>query len=206
MKKFTPFLLLLCFAFTFSSFTPVNENTFNPGDLAKDFRLKNIDGKMISLKDYSKSKGVIVIFTCNHCPYAQAYEQRIIELQKTYATAGYPVIAINANDPAREPEDSYENMQKRAAEKSYPFVYLFDETQDVAKSYGATRTPHVFLLQKVKKGFTLVYTGAIDDNYEDPAAVKIPYLAQAIQELEAGKPVSTASTKAIGCRIKWKKN
>lgn len=206
MKKITYLLFLAFILIINSSFSGFKKEAFNPGDPAKDFNLKNIDGKLISLKNYMNEKGVIVIFTCNHCPYAQAYEQRIIELHLKYATMGYPVIAINSNDPVREPEDSYENMQKRAAEKAYPFVYLFDETQEVAKNYGATRTPHVFLLQKVKKRFNLVYSGAIDDNYEDATAVKTPYLAQAIQELETNKPVSIPATKAIGCGIKWKKN
>ncbi|MFA6261604.1 MAG: thioredoxin family protein [Bacteroidia bacterium] len=206
MKKITNLIFLAFILFTNSSFSEFKKDGFNPGDPAKDFNLKNIDGKLISLKDYKNEKGVIVIFTCNNCPYAQAYEQRIIELHKKYAVLGYPVVAINSNDPVREPEDSYENMQKRAIEKAYPFVYLFDETQDVAKNYGATRTPHVFLLKKEKKRFILVYSGAIDDNYEDANAVKTSYLTQAIKELETNKPVSIPGTKAIGCGIKWKKN
>jgi len=175
------------------------------GSMAKDFKLKSVDGKTISLSDYKMAKGFIVVFTCNHCPYAQAYEQRIIDLHKRYNPIGYPVIAINPNDKTREPDDSYENMQKRAKEKNYPFVYLYDESQDVAKTYGAARTPHVYVLQKTAEGNRVEYIGAIDDNYEDPAAVKDKYVEQAVDALLAQKPVATTSTKAIGCTIKWKK-
>ena len=123
---------------------------YEVGDIANDFSLKNIDGKMISLKDYNDAKGYIVVFTCNHCPYAKLYEQRIIDLHNKYASQGYPVIAINPNDPEKQPLDSYENMKKRAKEKEYPFAYLFDETQDIAKSFGASRTPHVYILKKTQ--------------------------------------------------------
>ena len=178
---------------------------YKSGDVAIDFSLKNIDGKMVSLADYKDAKGFIVVFTCNHCPFAQAYEQRIIDLHKKYEAMGYPVVAINPNDPEREPEDSYENMQKRATEKGYGFVYLVDQTQEIAKTYGATRTPHIYLLKKTKKGNIVQYVGAIDDNYEDANAVTEHYLDKAIAEVEAGKPVSNTMTKAIGCGIKWRK-
>jgi peroxiredoxin len=175
------------------------------GDTAIDFKLKNVDGKFVSLADYTKAKGYIVVFTCNHCPFAQAYEQRIIDLHKTYAAKGFPVVAINPNDKDRSPEDSYENMKTRAKDKKYPFVYLYDETQEIAKAYGATRTPHVYLLQKTDAGNKVTYIGAIDDNSEEPKDVKEKYLANAIDALLAGKPIENNSTKAIGCGIKWKK-
>jgi peroxiredoxin len=175
------------------------------GDTAIDFKLKNVDGKFVSLADYKKAKGYIVVFTCNHCPFAQAYEQRIIDLHKTYAAKGFPVVAINPNDKDRSPEDSYENMKTRAKDKKYPFVYLHDETQEIAKAYGATRTPHVYLLQKTDAGNKVTYIGAIDDNSEEPKDVKEKYLANAIDALLAGKPIENNSTKAIGCGIKWKK-
>ena len=201
------FLLLLVITIGFTKQTQAQTPAkgYKAGDVAIDFSLKNIDGKMVSLADYKDAKGFIVVFTCNHCPFAQAYEQRIIDLDKKYAAQGYPVIAINPNDPEREPEDSYENMQKRAAEKGYSFVYLFDQTQEIAKTYGATRTPHIYLLKKTKKGNIVQYVGAIDDNYEDANAVKEQYLATAIAEMQAGKPVSNTMTKAIGCGIKWRK-
>ena len=175
---------------------------YKVGDTATDFKLKNVDGKLVSLKDYMNAKGYIVIFTCNHCPYAKAYEQRIIDLDKKYAPQGYPVVAINPNDPVSYPDDSYENMVKRSKEKNYPFPYLIDETQDVAKAYGATKTPHVYLLDKSLK---VQYIGAIDDNSESAKDVKDKYLEKAIAELQQGKPVAVSETKAVGCGIKWKK-
>jgi len=175
---------------------------YHVGDKAEDFKLKNVDGKMVSLSDIPKAKGYIVVFTCNTCPYAKAYEQRIIDLHNKYASKGYSVVAINPNDKDVKPDDSYENMQILAKEKKYPFVYLYDETQDVAKRFGATRTPHVYLLDADK---TVRYIGAIDDNSEDAAAVKEKYAENALDALLAGKEVAVKETKAIGCGIKWKK-
>ncbi len=175
------------------------------GDAAVDFNLKNVDGKMVALKDFQSSKGVIVVFTCNTCPYSQAYEQRIIDLHKTFAPKGYPVVAINPNDPVKQPGDSFDKMIERAKDKGFPFSYLFDETQNVATAYGATRTPHVFLLQKTSSGFQVAYIGAIDDNVETPSAAKNRYVEAAIESLSQGKTPSVTSTKAIGCTIKWKK-
>ncbi len=177
---------------------------YNVGDMAGNFSLKNVDGKMVSLGDYKDAKGFIVVFTCNHCPYAKLYEQRIIDLHKKYAAEGYPVIAINPNDPVKQPDDSYENMIKRSKEKAYPFVYLFDETQKTAKSYGATRTPHVYLLNKVQDKYQVAYIGAIDDNPQSADDVENKYVENAIAALKKGKKVAISSTKAIGCTIKWK--
>lgn len=177
---------------------------YNVGDKAMDFKLKNIDGKMVSLSDYKDAKGFIVVFTCNHCPFAKAYEDRIKALNTKYASLGYPVIAINPNDPEQVDEDSYVNMQARAKAKSYAFPYLVDETQSVAHTYGAAHTPHVFILQKSGSDFVVRYIGAIDDNSDDPSAVKQKYVESAVDNLLAGKSVSPSSTKAIGCSIKWK--
>jgi peroxiredoxin len=112
---------------------------YNPGDKASDFKLRNVDGRYVSLGDYESAKGFVVVFTCNHCPYAQAYQDRLIDLNNKYLSKGFPLIAINPNDPAVSPGDSYSEMQKRANEKNYPFPYLFDETQAVYKMYGADR-------------------------------------------------------------------
>lgn len=172
------------------------------GDKAIDFNLKSTDGKFYSLESLKKGKGFIVIFTCNHCPFSQAYEQRIIALHKKYAPKGMPVVAINPNDSVREPEDSYENMKKRAKKYKYPFVYLVDETQAIAKAYGAMRTPHVFVLDANRN---VIYIGAIDDNFEDPKLVKEKYLENALDAFLNGKPITNPLTKAIGCGIKWKK-
>ncbi len=178
---------------------------YQVGDEATDFSLKNVDGKMVSLKDYSSAKGFIVIFTCNHCPYAKAYEDRIIALGKQYASKGYPVIAINPNDPAIQPQDSYPEMQKRAKEKKFTFPYLFDEGQKVFPVYGATKTPHVFVLQKENGKLIVKYIGTIDNNYENPKDVTERYVEDAVNSLLAGKPVETPTTVAIGCSIKIKK-
>lgn len=183
-----------------------NASGYKIGDHATDFSLKNVDGKMVSLASLKEAKGYIVIFTCNHCPFAKAYEQRIIELDKKYASLGYPVIAINPNDASTYPEDSFENMVKRSEEKSYTFPYLYDNTQEIAAAYGATRTPHVYLLQKVNDKLIVKYIGAIDNNSEDGSAADKKYVADAIDALLNGTDVPVSETKAIGCTIKWKKN
>lgn len=174
------------------------------GDMADDFKLKNIDGNMVSMADYNSANGLIVVFTCNHCPYAKLYEQRIIDLHKKYSSQGYSVVAINPNDPVKVPDDSYENMVKRAKEKSYPFAYLFDESQQVAKAFGATRTPHVYLLKKIQDKYRVSYIGAIDDNPQNASEVEQKYVEDAIASLKKGDNVAVSSTKAIGCTIKWK--
>jgi peroxiredoxin len=194
-------LLLLTGVIVFSSFS---QPGYKVGDKAADFSLKNVNGKMVSLADYKDAKGFIVIFTCNHCPYAKAYEQRIIDLDKKYQSKGYPVIAISSNDPQAIPDDSYDNMVKRAKDKGYSFPYLFDESQQVARKFGAMKTPHVFVLNKSSKGYTVEYIGAIDDNTEDPAQVQHHYVEDAVNALLDGKPVPVSETKAIGCTIKWK--
>ncbi len=175
------------------------------GEVAPPFSLKNVDGKLISLSSYKDSKGLIVIFTCNHCPYAKMYEDRIIALHQKMAPKGFPVVAINPNDPQIVPEDSYENMQKRAKEKGYPFPYLFDETQEVARAYGATKTPHVYLLRREGDKFTVAYIGAIDDSPNEPQKVQRRYVEEAIEAILAGKPVSPSETKAIGCSVKYRR-
>ena len=201
MKK--TIVIMMSAFLLFASFKP--EAGVKVGDKAADFKLKNVDGKIISLSsNYKDAKGVIVVFTCNHCPFAKKYEDRVIALDKKYKGLGYPVVAINPNDPVKESEDSYENMQKRASEKKYSFPYLFDETQATALSYGATRTPHIFILQKAGADFVVKYIGAIDDNSDDAAAVKEKYAENAVDALLAGKPIATTNTKAIGCTIKWK--
>lgn len=173
------------------------------GDTAPNFSLKNIDGKTISLDSYKDAKGYVVIFTCNTCPYAVMYEQRIIELHDKYAAKGYPVIAINPNDPEVKPGDSFEKMQQRAAAKEFPFAYLFDDGQKVYPAYGATKTPHIYLLDANK---TVQYIGALDNNPQDASAVTTKYVEEAIAALEAGGKPATTFTKAIGCGIKVKRS
>ncbi len=177
---------------------------YSIGAEAMDFSLKNIDDKMVALADYPDAKGFIVIFTCNHCPYAKAYESRIIALNNKYASKGYPVIAINPNDPSVQPEDSFEKMQERAKEKGFNFPYLLDEGQEVYPVYGATKTPHVYLLNKENGKNIVKYIGAIDNNYENEKDVSERYVEDAVNALLAGTPIKTTTTVAIGCTIKVK--
>ncbi len=174
------------------------------GDAVEDFKLKNVDGKMVALSDYKSAKGAIVIFDCNTCPYSKAYNDRIIALHKKYATLGFPVITINANDPQISPGDSFEAMSSRAKNKNYDFPYLVDETQEVARSFGATNTPHVFVLQRSGKDFKVAYIGTIDNNSRDESSVSKKYVEDAVDALLGGQTVGTPNTKAIGCTIKWK--
>lgn len=183
----------------------LNAQGYKVGDSAANFKLKNVDGKMVSLFDYGEAtNGAIVIFTCNHCPYAKAYEDRIIGLDKEFRSKGYPVIAINPNDPELVPEDSFEKMVERANEKNYTFPYLIDSTQEVYRTFGATRTPHVFVLKKKGNNFMVSYIGTIDDNYKDASMVKRKYVESAVTSLLDGKEPNPNFTKAIGCSIKDK--
>ena len=193
------FMLAIALLATASTFA----QGYQVGDKATDFRLKNVDGKMVSMSDYPDAKGIIVIFTCNHCPYSKLYEDRIIAINNKYADKGYPVIAINPNDSIRQPDDSYSKMIIRAKEKGFTFPYLLDAGQHITRAYGASRTPHVFLLQKEGKDYIVRYIGAIDDNSKDPAAVQEKYLENAVDNLLAGKKPDPDFTKAIGCTIKW---
>lgn len=186
--------------------TAVIAGGYEVGDKASDFKLKNVDGSYVSLSDYDDAKGFVVVFTCNHCPYAKAYQDRIIAIDKKYKKKGYPVIAINPNDEEIVEGDSFEAMIERSKEKGYTFPYLKDETQEVYRTYGATRTPHVYLLNKEKGDLVVKYIGTIDDNYKDPSAVSKTFLTDAIDALIAGKNPEPDFTKAIGCTIKDKRN
>jgi len=177
---------------------------YQVGDNARDFKLKNIDGSMVSMADYQDAKGFIVIFTCNHCPYSKIYENRIIAIDKKYKPKGYPVIAINPNDPVRQPQDSYKNMKIRAKRKGFTFPYLVDETQEITAVYGARYTPHVFVLKKSNSNLKVAYIGAIDDNYRNAKAVTKKYVEDAVDQLLANQKVALPFTKALGCSIKWK--
>lgn len=198
--KITACLLLFTLVSAFTYFN--NGSGYQVGDVATDFSLKNVNDKMVSLKDFKDAKGYIVVFTCNHCPFAVAYEDRIISLDKKYKDLGYPVIAINPNNPAVQTADSFELMKVRAKEKGFTFPYLFDEGQKIYPQYGATKTPHVYLLQKTAKGNVVKYIGAIDDNSNDASAVKTKYLEDAVDALLSDKEIEIKTTKAIGCSIK----
>ncbi len=201
MKTLIGHVLLTLMTFMLiSAYSPVDDG-YKVGDQAADFSLKNVDGSMVSLADYKGVKGYIVVFTCNTCPYAVMYEDRIIELHNKYAKEGYPVVAINPNDPDVKPGDDFASMVARSKEKKFPFKYLFDEGQKVYPLYGATRTPHIYLLDANRY---VRYIGAIDDNAQNPSEVSVKYLENAIAALKAGENPDPAETKAIGCTIKVK--
>jgi peroxiredoxin len=202
LKIISAFALLLILSAFAVNQKKANGNGYDIGDIATDFKLKNVDGNMVSLADYKDAKGYIVIFTCNTCPYAVRYEDRIIALDKKYADKGYPVVAIMPNNPAVQPGDSMKAMKARAASKGFTFPYLFDDGQKIFPQYGATKTPHVYVLEKTEKGNVVKYIGAIDDNYKDANAVNTKYVEEAVDALIEGKQITETKTRAIGCSIK----
>lgn len=201
MKKFSWLFAILLMA----SVSAEAAGPYQPGDYASDFSLKNVDGKMVSLSQFRDARGFIVIFICNTCPVVRQYESRIIDLHKKYADKGYPVIAINSNDVNTSPGDSFEEMQKFAAEKGFGFNYLYDETQEVLNKYGATNTPHVYVLSKKDGNNKVEYVGAIDNNAENPDLADKKYVEDAVNSLLRAEPVAITKTRAIGCSVKLKK-
>ena len=172
------------------------------GQKAPDFTLPGVDDAELSLAALlAKHKAVAVIFSCNHCPYVRAWEGRMIAIQRDFAERGVTLVAINPNDTTRYPDDDMAQMKERAAEQGFNFPYLRDDSQEVARGYGATHTPHVFLLDA--EG-VLRYRGAIDDSYEDPGSVEFPYLREALEAVLAGQTPKTAITDAVGCTVKWR--
>lgn len=207
MKYITPLILMLvmagCHLFDNESKNEEAVAGYQIGDIAEDFNLMNVDSSMFSLSSMGEEvKGYIVVFTCNHCPFSIAYEDRVLALDAKYKPLGYPVVAINPNDPKSQPEDSLEEMQVRAKEKGFTFPYLFDDGQKVYPKYGATKTPHVFVLQKTDRGNEVAYIGTIDTNYKDASKAKQKFVEMAVDALLEGKNVNPTETKAIGCSIK----
>ncbi len=198
------FVLLVVFLSPNGTLKESNKG-YGIGDYATDFSLPDITGKRVSLADFKDAKGYLVIFTCNTCPYSIAYEDRIIALDKKYKTKGVPVIAINPNDPDLQPADDVQHMKKRAMEKGFTFPYLVDEKQEVFPQYGATKTPHVYLLEKTKEGNVVRYIGTIDDNYSDATSVKTKYVENAVDAMLSGEEIPLTTTRAIGCSIKSRK-
>ena len=194
---------ILLFAVLWMAMFEGEQEIYQIGEQVEDFTLKGVDEAWVSLSDYLGEQGVILVFTCNTCPYAQLYEDRLIALHQEFAPTGFPVLAVNPNDAGMKPGDSFEKMKERAAEKEFPYPYLVDTKQEVFPKYGATRTPEIFLLDRDR---VLRYTGAIDDNPQDPTAVSTRYVAEAITAMMAGKSPQPAKTKAIGCGIKMKKS
>lgn len=178
---------------------------YKVGDKVEDFKLKNTMGKYVSLADYADAKGFILVFTCNTCPFAQKYEKRIIALNSKYSGKGYPVVAVNPNSVDMKPGDSMDAMKERSMDKKYGFAYLKDPSQEVARRFGAERTPEIYLLDKKDDGLYLVYTGTIDNNVDDPSKADKHYVEEAVDALMAGNTIQLAETKAVGCTIKWSK-
>lgn len=170
------------------------------GHTAPPFSLPGVDGRSYSLNSFSDAPAIVVIFMCNHCPYVKATIDRIIALSRDYADRGVAVVGINSNETINHPEDSFDNMKRWAAQKEFNFPYLRDETQQVARAYGAERTPHIFLFDQQR---VMRYTGAIDDNTKDPSQVKRRYLREAIDALLAKAQITETETPAIGCTVKW---
>ncbi len=202
MLKILGLLALVISLGAFSGKLTSEDEGYGIGDIATDFSLKNVDDSMVSLSDYDGAKGFLVIFTCNTCPYSVAYEDRINALDAKYKSQGVPVIAINPNNPAKTPGDSFAKMKIRAAQKGFTFPYVLDEGQQIYPQYGATRTPHVFLLEKTINGNKVRYIGAIDDNYQDASRVEEKYVENAVDAMLAGKEIKVTTTRAIGCSIK----
>ncbi|MBF0446432.1 MAG: thioredoxin family protein [Magnetococcales bacterium] len=173
------------------------------GARASDFSLMGVDDKQHSLADYKNSKVLVVMFICNHCPYVQAIENRLINLANEFDVTDVAFVGINSNDPVRYSEDSLENMKKRAAEKNYPFAYVVDEDQSVATAYGAVCTPDIFVFNQKRE---LTYRGRLDDSPRNPSAVKSQDLKNALIATLAGKPVPSPQHSSMGCSIKWLSN
>ncbi|OGO16366.1 MAG: alkyl hydroperoxide reductase [Chloroflexi bacterium RBG_16_48_8] len=171
------------------------------GDRVIPFTLPGVDDKNHSLSDYVDAQALAVIFSCNHCPYVRAWEDRMVQIQADYADRGVQFLVINSNDVNRYPDDSFPKMKVRAEEKNFNFPYLFDESQEIPRLYGAERTPEVFLFDS---SGVLQYHGAIDDHYDNPSEVKVLYLRDALDAVLAGETPLVQETTPVGCTIKWK--
>ncbi len=174
------------------------------GDVVADFTLKNINGKQVSLADYKDKKGVVIVFTSNQCPFARAYEGRLIALDNRFAPEGFPVIAVNSGDASGNDAESLAGMQERAKLRGFPYPYLQDDTQKAARLFGASKMPQAYVLKNTGGKFSVQYIGAIDDNPQDPESVNKRYVEEALLNISQGRPVVTTTTRAIGCAIKFK--
>ena len=177
------------------------EFKLHAGDVAPEFWLPGVDGKTYGLKSFESQPVLVVTFWCNHCPYVQAWEGRLVDLARRYADRGVAFAAINSNDAVAYPTDAWDYMVRRAREHGYSFPYLRDETQDVARAYGALVTPHPFVFDRERK---LVFQGRIDDNYSEPDHVKHRYLEEALESTLAGKAVHPTERPVQGCSVKWR--
>ena len=202
MKKLFFVLSIFVFALVTQAYLMVLPTGYAIGDTVEDFKLQNIDESWIELSEFMGEGGAVVVFTCNTCPYAQLYEDRLIKLNNDFSGQGFPVLAINPNDPKMKPGDSFEAMKKRSADKGFTFPYVFDAEQTVFPKFGATRTPHAFVIDRDMK---LRYIGGIDDNPQNAAEVEVNYIESAIAAIKAGNDPDPLTTKAIGCGIKARK-
>jgi peroxiredoxin len=174
--------------------------TLNIGQKAPDFELPATDGKTYALGDFADADVLVVFFTCNHCPYVIGSDEVTRKTAEMFQPRGVRFVGINSNSPNTYPEDSFEQMVTRMAEKKFPWLYLYDRSQDVARAYGALRTPHFFVFDKQRK---LIYTGRGVDTPRDTSRMTVNDLERALREHLAGKPVSTPMTNPIGCNVKW---
>lgn len=172
------------------------------GTPAPDFSLKGVEGKSYSLSAFRQAKAVVIMFICSHCPYVRAIEDRMIALAHDYQPKGVQFIGICSNDPTDYPEDSSANLKKRWEQKNYGFPYLVDETQEIAKSYGAVCTPDIFVFDAQRR---LAYHGQLDNNWKDPSLVTRQDLREALDALLQGKKPDSQQAPSMGCSIKWKK-
>ena len=197
MKKFISLILIGCL-------TILSAKELDLGSILSlgDIKMADISGKDVSLNDAKGKNGLLVIFSCNTCPWVIAWEDRYVELADTYKDKGVGIVAINSNEKQFDTVDSMEEMQAHAKEQGYNFYYTMDNGSKLASEFGATRTPHIYLFDKKDK---LVYRGAIDDNARKPDKVENTYLADAIDNMLAGSAIDPAATKALGCAIKFAK-
>ncbi len=169
--------------------------------MAHDFELPGVDGKTYTLSSFANQKILVLIFMCNHCPYVKAVLQRLIDLQNSFSKYRVQLTGINSNDATRYPDDSFDNMKAVAQERGVSFPYLFDETQETAKVYGAVCTPDLYVYGEERK---LLYRGRIDDNWEHPEQVTRQDLKSALEDILAGRPAPNEQIPSMGCSIKWK--
>lgn len=197
--------LLLPLALLFQSFTDPNTIKTDSKVLIHDFHLQNVDGKILSLSSFPDAKGFIIVFTCNHCPFAKLYPPRLNDLHKKYKALGVPLLAISSTDTLVYEEDTYPKMIQKATKEKFLFPYLFDGEQAVAKMFAAQKTPHAFVIWKEHDAWIIKYNGAIDDNGAEPEKARNRYVANAVDALLAGKDVAMTETKSIGCQIYFRK-
>jgi peroxiredoxin len=200
MKIIKSIVVLIVVGFLTAFTLKTVDTSFKIGDTIEDFSLMNTDDSMVSLNDYKNVKGFIIIFTCNTCPYSVANEDRIIALDRKYKKRGFPVIAINPNDPIAVPNESFEKMKVRVQEKGFTFPYLQDEGQKVYPKFGATKTPEVYIV--TQNDLKVQYIGAIDNSSRNPEQVTEKYVENAVSALLTGKKIEKTETRAIGCSIK----